>query len=221
MRIVIAEDHEMFREVIRRVCVVDFGHEVVGEAADGPAAIRAVLTAEPDLLLLDLSLPEIDGFGVIDVLARAHSPTRVIALTSARGDYTVFRVERAGFHGFVDKSGSTLDQLRAAIQAVGAGRRYFSPAFVAATAARRADPVAFDKVLSERERAVLGLIGGSLSDAEIARRLSIHRKTVETHRQRIMDKLNLHGTPKLIRFAIEQGFTQVAVRGDPGGAAFA
>jgi DNA-binding NarL/FixJ family response regulator len=220
MRIVIAEDHEMFREVIRRVCIDDFGCAVVGEAADGPAAIRMVLAAEPELLLLDLNLPAIDGFGVIDVLRRAHSAVRVIALTSARGDYTVFRVERAGFHGFVDKGGNSLANLRAAIEAVAAGRRYFSSAFVQAAAARRADPISFDKVLSERERAVLGLIGGSLSDEEIARQLSIHPKTAETHRQRIMDKLNIHGTPKLIRFAIEQGFTQVAVKGDAGGSAF-
>jgi DNA-binding NarL/FixJ family response regulator len=125
MRIVIAEDPEMFREVVRRVCVDDFRHEVVGEAVDGPAAIRTVLATEPDLLLLDLNLPEIDGFGVIDVLTRAHSPARVIALTAARGDYTLFRVERAGFHGFVDKGGSTLAALRAANREVGAGRRYF------------------------------------------------------------------------------------------------
>jgi len=218
MRIVVAEDHQMFREVIRKVCG-EFGHEVVGEAEDGPATLRVTLSTEPDLLLLDLNLPGLDGFGVVEVLRKAGLPVRVIALTSARGDYTAFRVDRAGFDGFVDKNTNSLESLRAAIEAVGSGRRYFSKSFVRMNASRKQNPGSFDKVLSDRELSVLELIGGSLSDEEIADRLGINPKTAETHRQRIMDKLNIHGTPKLIRFAIESGFTQMTMLGDAAGPA--
>jgi len=216
MRIVIAEDHQMFREVIRKVCA-EFGHQVVGEAEDGPSTLRAVLGTAPDVLLLDLSLPGLDGFGVVDVLRKAGLAIRVIALTSARGDYTAYRVERAGFDGFVDKNTNSLESLKAAIEAVGAGRTYFSRSYVQMNAARKQNPGSFDKVLSDRELSVLELIGSSLSDEEIAIRLGINPKTAETHRQRIMDKLNIHGTPKLIRFAIENGFTQMPLTGDAGG----
>jgi len=220
LRIAIAEDHLMFREVIRKVCIDEFRHEVVAEADTGPSAVRVVLASSPDVLLLDLNLPELDGFGVLEVLRKAHSPVRVIALTSARGEYTLYRVERAGFHGFVDKSTNNLASLRGAIEAVCTGKTYFAPTFVEANAARKQNPISFDKVLSERERTVLGLIGRSLSDDEIARRLKINSRTAETYRQRLMDKLNVHGTPKLILFAVEHGFTQVPLQGEEGEAAF-
>jgi DNA-binding NarL/FixJ family response regulator len=219
MRIAIVEDHLMFREIIRKICADDFGYEVVAEAGDGATALRVVLASSPDLVLLDISLPDMDGFSVIDILRKAGSRARILAITSAKGSFTLYRLEHSGVEGFIDKSTGSLKNLREAIEAVGSGRRYFSPAFTKAKAVRLADPGSFDKVLSDREREVLALIGHSLSDKEIGSRLKISPKTAESFRTKIMNKLGLHSTPKLIRFAIENGFTQVCLPND-GGAAF-
>ncbi len=216
MRIVIVEDHQMFREVIRKVCVSDFGYNVVGEAGNGAEALKVILAEQPDLLLLDLHLPDTDGFAIIDTVRKILPDIRIIAITSARGDYTLFRVERAQIQGYVDKNANSLESLREAIEMVSKGKRYLSPSYQEAKARRMANPGSFDKVLTERERVVLALIGESLSDDEIAEKLSISENTASTFRGRIMKKLNLHGTPKLIRFAIDHGFTQVSAPGDGG-----
>jgi len=216
MRIVIVEEHQMLREVIRKVCVTDFGYDVVGEAGDGAEALRVILAEQPDLLLLDLHLPDTDGFTIIETVRKILPDIRIIAITSARGDYTLYRVERAGIHGFVEKYANSLESLHEAIETVAAGKRYLSPSYKEAKARRIADPSSFDKVLTERERVVLALIGQSFSDEEIAEKLSITENTAATFRGRIMKKLNLHGTPKLIRFAIDHGFTQVSAPGDGG-----
>ncbi len=219
MRIVIVEDHQMFREVIHKVCVSDFGHDVVGQAGDGAEALRVILSTQPDLLLLDLHLPDMDGFTIVEAVRKVLPSLRIIAITSARGDYTLYRVERANIQGFVDKNANSLESLREAIEMVAEGKRYLAPSFETAKARRNANPISFDKVLTERERVVLALIGQSLSDDEIAAKLSISEKTAATFRGRIMKKLGVHSTPKLIRFAIDQGFTQVSAPGD-GGPAF-
>jgi DNA-binding NarL/FixJ family response regulator len=216
MRIVIVEDHQMFREVIHKVCVSDFGHEVVGEAGDGATALRVILSAQPDLILLDLQLPDMEGFTIIETVRKVLPKIRVIAITSAQGDYTLYRVERAGIDGFVDKSANSLDSLREAIEMVGRGKQYLAPSFIQAKQKRQANPVSFDKVLTERERVILALIGQPNTDDEIAQRLKISVKTVATFRNRIMHKLNFHSTPKLIRFAIDHGFTQVSTRDGDG-----
>lgn len=216
MRIVIVEDHQMFREVIHKVCVSDFGHQVVGQAGDGATALQVILREQPDLLLLDLQLPDLDGFTIIETVRKVLPALRIIAITSARGEYTLYRVERAGIQGFVDKNVNSIDSLREAIETVGSGNKYLAPSFLKARAQRVADPSSFDKVLTEREVTVLAMIGRSYSDAEIAERLKISVHTAATFRQRIMKKLNISGTPKLIRYAIERGFTQVSAPEDGG-----
>jgi len=216
MRIVIVEDHQMFREVIHKVCVSDFGHAVVGEAGDGVTALKVILSEQPDLLLLDLHLPDLDGFTIIETVRKVLPKLRIIAISSAQGGYTLFRVERAGIDGFVDKNANSIESLREAIETVAAGRQYLAPSFLIAKAKRMADPGSFDKVLTERERRVLALVGESFTDEEVAVKLQITTKTAATFRQHIMRKLDLHSTPKLMRFAMEHGFTQVSAPGDSG-----
>lgn len=206
----------MFREVIHKVCVTDFGHQVVGQAGDGATAVSVILREQPDLLLLDLQLPDMDGFTIIETVRKILPALRIIVITSALGDYTIFRAEQAGIDGFVDKNANSLDSLRVAIETVAAGRRYLAPSFARAHEARIANPRSFDKVLTERERHVLTLIGQSLSDDEIADELKVSFNTVATFRSRIMKKLNVRSTPKLIRYAIEHGFTQMTSREDAG-----
>jgi DNA-binding NarL/FixJ family response regulator len=120
------------------------------------------------------------------------------------------QVEKLGLHGFIDKNLSVLDTLWAALCAIRRGQTFFSPAYLRAKTARQADPLFFSKILSDRECAVLALIGRSLSDPEIALLLGISVRTAQTHRSNILHKLNVESTPKLISFAIEHGFFQAA-----------
>lgn len=201
----------MFRDVIRK-CVVQFGHTVAGETDSGKKAVELILATKPDAVVLDLSLPDMDGFNVVDRVLKAIPSVRILVVSSHCDDYTLFRVEKSGVHGFLDKNSNTLETLGEALKSIEEGRIYFSAAFLAAKTARRTDPRSFTKVLSEWERAILSLIGQGLSDEEIGERLSLSHRTVQTHRSNILRKLDIKGTPKLIAFAIEHGFTQVPSR---------
>jgi DNA-binding NarL/FixJ family response regulator len=213
VRIVIVEDHVMFREVLRKVCVQELRHEVVGEAGDGRRAVALVLEQSPDLVLLDLHLPNLDGFGVVEALRQAAPQVRILVLSSHCDDYTVFRAEHARIQGFVDKNTSAVAALKSAITAVSEGRMYFSEAFNRIKAARHGDPFSFDKLLTDRERAVLALIGEPLTDREVARRLGIAMETAEKHRFNLLRKLGLQTTAELVRYAADHGFTLTAPRG--------
>src|SRR4051812_216678 len=168
VRILIVEDHTMFREVLRKVCAVDLEHDVVGEANDGRTAVGLALTTKPDLVLLDLHLPSLDGFGVVDALRQLAPEVRVLLLSSHCDEYTVYRASEAKVQGFVDKNTNTVAILKEAITAVGKGRVYFSETFKRMKAARHKDPRSFDKLLTPRERAILPLLGEPLDDVEVA-----------------------------------------------------
>ena len=204
----------MFREVLRKVCETDLKHEVVGEADDGKRAVDLVAKTKPDLVLLDLHLPNLDGFGVAEAIKAKAPDVRILVLSSHCDEYTVFRAERAHVDGFVDKNTNSIAALKEAITAVAEGKVSFSPAFQRVRAARLKDQKSFDKILSDRERAVLTLIGLPCSDREIADRLRISVETVEKHRFNVLRKLDLKNTTDLVRYAREHGFTLVAPKTD-------
>jgi DNA-binding NarL/FixJ family response regulator len=207
MRIAIAEDLLMFREAIAKACAREFGHRVVAEADSGAQAIRTVRHSRPDVLILDLSLPDMDGFAVIERLRAAGCPTKILLLSAYSDDYTVFRVEKANVQGFVDKRQNAIAVLKEALHAIARGGTYFSTTFESARRARHADPQSFDKILSESEQRILCLIGEGLTDEEIGGKLRNSPRTVQTHRHNILRKLGVSSTPKLIAFAMRHGFT--------------
>jgi DNA-binding NarL/FixJ family response regulator len=187
-------------------------HTVVGETDSGAKAVEAIMELKPDVVVLDLTLPDMDGFNVAERVLAAQPHLRILVVSSHCDDYTLFRVEKAGVHGYIDKNSGTIDTMGEALKAIAEGRVYFSAAFMEAKVARRNDPRSFTKVLSEWERAILSLIGLGLSDDEIGERFEISPKTAQKHRSTIMRKLGVKGTPKLIAFAVEHGFTQVPSR---------
>jgi DNA-binding NarL/FixJ family response regulator len=207
----------MFREVLRKVCARELRHKIVGEAADGRTAVRLVLQTAPDLVLLDLHLPNLDGFGVVAALQQAMPSIRILVLSSHCDDYTVFRAEKLRIHGFVDKNTNTVAALKKAITAVGDGGTYFSTEFLRLKKLRHGNPASFDKLLTDRERDVLALIGEPFHDREIALRLDLAEETVEKHRFNILRKLGLAGTAELVRYAQDHGFTLAVPRPDDGG----
>ena len=202
----------MFREVLRKVCARDLRHDVVGEAADGATAIALVGKTAPDLVLLDLHLPNLDGFGVVEAVQQAAPKVRILVLSSHCDEYTVYRVEKSRVHGFVDKNTNTVAILKSAIAAVAQGRTFFSETFLRIKAARHDNPQSFDKLLTDRERSILSLIGEPQNDREIADRLGISAETVEKHRFNLLGKLGLQSTAELARYAREHGFTLVVPR---------
>jgi len=213
VRIVIVEDHLMFREVLRKVCAAELGHEVVGEADHGERAIELITQVTPDLVLLDLHLPGVDGFGVAEEIRRNAPLVKILILSSHCDEYAVFRAEQLRVQGFVDKNTNSVETLKQAITAIVEGRTWFSDLFLRAKAARRRDPLAFDKILTERERSILILIGVPLSDVEIAHEIGIAEDTVAKHRFNLLRKLELKTTTELVRYAREHGFT---LPGRPG-----
>jgi DNA-binding NarL/FixJ family response regulator len=216
VRIVIVEDHLMFREVLRKVCREELRLEVVGEADHGLRALELIERVSPDLVLLDLHLPGLDGFGVVQELRQRVPQMKILVLSSHCDEYTVFEAERLRVQGFVDKNTNSVETLKSAIAAVTEGRMWFSEAFQRSKAARRRDPLAFDKILTDRERSILVLLGVPLTDPEIAQRLGITTETVEKHRFNILRKLDLTTTTELVRYAREHGFT---LTGQPDNAA--
>jgi DNA-binding NarL/FixJ family response regulator len=209
MRIAIAEDFVMLRDLLRTICTKEFGYEVVAEAGDGPQAVEEVQRTHPDLLLLDLHLPGFDGFTVIEKIREKTRTPRVLILSSYCDDYTVSRVEKAAVHGFIDKNASTMAGLREAMKTVADNGTYFSETFRRLATDRHADKNAFDARLSVRERAILVLIGRFLNDAEIARQVNISGATVEKHRFNIQRKLGLKSRTELMRYARDHGFITV------------
>ncbi len=211
MKIAIVEDERLFREVLRNVCVSELGHSVVGEAGSGREALTVIPSTLPDLLVLDIHLPDMDGFEVLRMVRRKRALIRTLVISSYFNDYTLCRIERAGVQGFIDKSTNTMDELGAAIAAIDGGRTYFPPPFTEARRLHGRNPVAFDKVLTDREQTVLGLVGEPLSDAEIADLLGLSPETVEKHRFNIMRKLGLHSRAESARFARRCGLTRPPV----------
>ncbi len=212
MKIAIVEDERLFREVLRKACATDLGHEVAGEAGTGREALLVVPAATPDLVILDINLPDMDGLDVLRQLRRRRALLKVLLISSYFDEYTLYRIERAAVQGFIDKSTNTVAELGLAISAIEGGSTYFPSLFKEARRAHSRDPLAFDKVLTDREQTVLGLVGEPLSDAEIAAHLNLSPDTVEKHRFNIMRKLGLRSRAESARFARRCGLTRPAAR---------
>ena len=208
----IVEDQLFIRDILRKVCTAELNFEVVAEASDGTVAIGEILRTGAELVLLDLELLGADGFTVIELVRKAGLKPRFLIFSSFMDEFTVYRVEKAMVHGFMDKNLNDVSTLAAAIRGVSQGEARFSSEFAKARAARHADPNAFDKVLSDREITVLGMIGDLLDDHQIAGRLNIADRTAQKHRFNIQAKLGLGSPRDLLHYAQDRGFTQSVVR---------
>lgn len=209
-RIVIAEDHKILRQGLCSLLNTGDELEVVGEAEDGMDAIRTIKVKNPDLVLLDLNMPKMDGIAVIKEIKR-HSPeTRILTLTMHKSEEYILEVFKSGGDGYCLKS-SGHEELMMAIRAVLSGKQYVSPEISGLVlegyleARKRKKAKSSLEVLTQREKEVLKLVGEGYQNKEIADYLCISPKTVEKHRANIMQKLDLHTASALTAYAIEKG----------------
>jgi DNA-binding NarL/FixJ family response regulator len=207
LRILLADDHQMFTQSLRSILERE-KFEVVGEATDGHQAVKMAEKHKPDIAVLDLAMPGLNGLSAAREIEKASPNTKTIILTSYPDEQYVVDALRAGATGYVLKTRASVD-LVTAIREVSRGSLYLSEG-VSRDALRTylANDEQSVDVLSGREREVLQLIAEGKSTKEIASSLSLSAKTIETHRTRLMAKLDIHETAGLVRYAIRKGFIQ-------------
>jgi DNA-binding NarL/FixJ family response regulator len=209
-KIVIAEDHRILREGLKSLLASKSEFEVVGEAEDGLDAITLVRTTKPDLVLLDLSMPRLDGLSAMRDIKKVSPETRILALTVHTDEDYVLEAFNAGADGYCLKDAGRTELLMA-MQNVFSGKPYFSPGIADKVlegyleGRQKLKSASAWDTITRREREVLKLIGEGYKNKEIADLLYISVKTVEKHRSNIMRKLDLHNAAALTAYAIEKG----------------
>ena len=208
IRVALVDDHALVREGIRALLERIEGVTVVGEAEDGLGAIELVRARHPDIVVIDISLPGLNGLDAAARLLKEEEGIRVIVLSMLGNELYVDRALQVGVHGYLLKN-SDVAELGRAIRAVIEGNVYFSPhvARFVAELARRGGARDADRLLSQRQREVLQLIAEGHTTKEIATRLGLSVKTVDTHRMQLMRRLNIHDIAGLVRYAIRTGVT--------------
>jgi DNA-binding NarL/FixJ family response regulator len=199
--ILIADDHALVREGMRMLLGREADFELVGEAADGGEALRLAYALKPDVLVLDLGLPVIDGIEVARCLRREGTRSRLLALT-ARSDAASVRTALAqGMDGYVPKSEDSRELIEA-IRALAMGRQYFSPAIAHLLEPETGQP---SHAITQREREILACVAEGLSSKEIAARLGISTLTVQKHRENLGRKLGTRNAAEMAAYAMSQG----------------
>jgi DNA-binding NarL/FixJ family response regulator len=181
--------------------------KIVGEAADGDEAVKKTMELRPDVLLLDISMPRLNGLAVTEVLRKDAPEVKILILSVHSNKEYIFRVIQAGAHGYVSKEASPEELLRA-IETVHDGEAFFSPEIAQAALNQLVSTGGKKEPFSQltvREREVLVLIAEGKSNKEIANSLGVGVRTIETHRERIMRRLNIHSVAGLTKFAIANG----------------
>jgi DNA-binding NarL/FixJ family response regulator len=205
VRIVVVDDHLILIQGIKKLLESRPGLQVVGEAHDGHEGVELVGRLKPDIAIVDITMPVLNGLDAARKIAKVSPDTKTILLTMHKENPYVFEAIEAGVHGYVIKNQTGGDLLRA-IEEVTVGRVYLSPGIsqIVVDAYRNRHKVAADP-LTLREREVLQLIAEGQRTKQIAERLGISVKTAESHRTRIMTKLDVHETATLVRYAIRRG----------------
>ncbi len=210
VRILLADDHAVIRSGLRLVLEREPGFRVVAEAADGKEAIRLAAELTPDVAVLDVAMPNLNGIEAARQITAATAHTSVVMLSMHSDEGYVLRALNVGARGYLLKE-SPEEDLIAAVKAVHGGKAYFSPAISRVLVddyVRRMRKRGLEdsyELLTAREREILQLLAEGKSNKDVAGRLGLSTYTVETHRGNLMEKLNLHSMPELILYAVRKG----------------
>jgi DNA-binding NarL/FixJ family response regulator len=210
--ILIADDHALVRAGIRAFLERIPNIEVVAEASDGPEAVELVAKLQPDIVLMDIAMPDLNGLEATSQIVKKWPRVRVIVLSMHASEEYVWQALRAGARGYLLK-GASLAELELALSVVVRGEIYLSPPlsqqaimeYVQRTGKERAR----EEKLTARQREILSLIAEGTSTKKVALQLNISVKTVESHRTQIMERLNIHDVAGLVRYAIKTGLVKI------------
>lgn len=210
VRVLLADDHALVRAGIRALLDAMPGVKVVGEVGDGTEALQAIGRLHPDILILDITMAGLNGLETTTMVTSTHASVKVLILSMHSHEEYVLRALRAGAAGYLVKDAATAE-LGLAIATVARGKRYLSPAIahtLLAAQVSRVSPAPPDaaRALTARQREILTLLADGLSSKEIAFRLGRSVKTIETHRARLMERLDIHDVPGLVKYALRAGF---------------
>jgi len=210
VRILVADDHALVRRGMRALLEAEPGFDVVAEAADGHEALSVCGTLRPDVAIIDIAMPKLNGIEVAARAVRADRKLRVVVLSMYADEAYVLRTLAAGAHAYLLKDGTDED-LIPAVRAVTAGRSFFSPAIARLLAEaervhhlRRRGMDDSYHLLTDREKDVLQLLAEGRSNKEVAALLNVGVSTVETHRGSLMQKLDLHNTAEIVLYAVRK-----------------
>ena len=213
MKILLADNHKLFCEGLRTLFAKEPGSEIVGEANDGRTAVQLARSLLPDVVIMDIGMPELNGMEATRQIRAELRDTKVLAVSMHADRQYVAGMLSAGASGYVVKD-SAFSELARAVEIVMAGGRYLSPDVVGVVVEDYVQrlapaPEAALARLSEREREVLELVAEGCTISDIAKRLHLSRKTIETHRKNIMVKLDLNSVAELTKLAIREGLTSL------------
>ncbi len=215
IRILLADDHALVRSGLIRLLEPQKDIVVAGEAEDGEEAIQKAKQLKPDVVVIDLSMPKVSGIEAAKVLQKECPSVRVLVLTMHENEEYVYQIFKSGAGGYILKNAGR-EEITTAIRAVAKGERFFSPrvseimvqGYLRKAEDREKKPSEVDIPLTAREKEVLSFIAEGLNNQQIADKLFISPRTVDTHRTNIMQKLDIHDAAKLVRFAIDRGYSR-------------
>ncbi len=204
LKILLADDHTIVRQGLKLILSAHADLEVVGEAANGREAVELADRLRPDIVLMDVQMPELNGIDATKKMVAANPRIRILVLSMHKESVYVREILKAGARGYILKDAIDTELLNA-IRSVAKGDGYISPAVAGALNEKTKDPSNPVDMLSAREREVLLLIADGKTNKEIATHLNLSVYTVDSHRGKIMEKLNLHSAGELVRFAMKNG----------------
>jgi two-component system response regulator NreC len=213
IRILLADDHTILRAGLKMMLNAQLDMEVVGEAQDGRQAVQEAQRLQPDVILMDITMPDLNGIEATRQIKRVLTEVKILVLTMHENDEYVFQALRAGASGYMLKEAADTE-LITAIHVIKSGQFYLSPTAQSVVVGdylqrvRTGEERDSYSSLTEREREILKLVAEGHTNNQIAERLIISPKTVDTHRTHVMDKLNLHSRAELVKYAMRRGLLE-------------
>lgn len=215
IKVILADDHNITRSGLRALLEADPGIDVVSDAPDGRSAIKLALEHKPDVIVMDISMPDLNGIDATRQILSQLPETRIIALSMHSHRQYVTGMLKAGASGYLLKS-CAFEELTLAIATVSHGKTYLSPSIANTVVKDYVNQLTDSEIsssseLTAREREVLQLIAEGVQTKQIASRLHVSESTVNTHRRQIMEKLNIHTIAELTKYALKEGLTTLEV----------